>query len=80
MVLAYRLSATRMTRRAPLPAVLAAVSLFSLASGSAQPTPGAPAPPAPAPPAAGQPAYIGSEMCQVCHEDIYSPPDMKRGR
>ncbi|MBZ5577839.1 MAG: DmsE family decaheme c-type cytochrome [Acidobacteriia bacterium] len=60
-----------MTRRAPLPAVLAAVSLFSLASGSAQPTPGAPAPPAPAPPAAGQPAYIGSEMCQVCHEDIY---------
>ena len=46
--------------------LLVAALLIGLASGSAQPTPGAPAS-SPDKPA----AFVGSEMCQVCHDDIY---------
>ena len=47
--------------------LLTAGALFSLAIGSAQQTASAPASPAPNKPA----DYVGSEMCQTCHEDIY---------
>ena len=45
---------------------IAAALLFALATGSAQQKPGAPAPP----PDNKLATYVGSEMCQVCHEDI----------
>lgn len=47
--------------------VLAAATLVSLAGGSAQQTAGAPASPESNKPA----EYVGSEVCQTCHEDIY---------
>jgi DmsE family decaheme c-type cytochrome len=51
-------------RRAVL---LAVAALFTATIWGAQDKPGAPAPP----PAATQPAeYVGSQACQMCHEDI----------
>lgn len=46
---------------------VAAALLLTLIPGSAQQTTGAPAPSTPNKPA----EYVGSEMCQTCHEDIY---------
>ena len=41
--------------------------------GAQSPAPAAPAPsPAPTPAPAPSPAYVGSETCQPCHEDIYN--------
>ncbi|MGB7722514.1 MAG: hypothetical protein WBL65_21620, partial [Bryobacteraceae bacterium] len=63
---------TRRARR--LPAVrgvvlLAMAALCTAASWGAQDKPAAPAPP----PAAIQPAeYVGSQTCQMCHEDLFN--------
>ena len=50
---------------------VAALILLCWPAGAQTTTPAAPAPaPAAAPVAA--PAYVGSETCQPCHEDIYA--------
>ena len=48
-------------------AILAAVLLLSLAGGSAQQTTSAPVSSNTNKPV----EYVGSEVCQTCHEDIY---------
>src|ERR1019366_3826667 len=63
---------TRRARRLPAARgamLLAMAALFSTTIWGAQDNPGAPAPP----PAATQPAeYVGSQTCQMCHEDIFN--------
>jgi DmsE family decaheme c-type cytochrome len=51
--------------------LLVAATLYSATSWGAQQQAGAPAPPPP--PADNKPAqYVGSEICQGCHEDIFN--------
>jgi len=63
---------TRRARRLPAArgaVLLAMAALFTAASWGAQDKPAAPAPP----PAANQPAeYVGSQTCQMCHEDLFN--------
>jgi len=72
----------RRLRAARLPLIGAvAALLLGWPAGAQTPAPAAPAPsppaasaqtPAPAAPAPSAPAYIGSEACGACHEDIYN--------
>ena len=49
--------------------LLAVAALFTVTTWGAQDKPAAPAPP----PAATQPAqYVGSQACQMCHEDLFN--------
>jgi DmsE family decaheme c-type cytochrome len=67
----------RRLRAVRLGVLVAAVTLITLHRGSAQEKPGAPAEQAQTKPAetqaaANKPAeYVGSETCQMCHEDIF---------
>lgn len=58
---------TRLLPRAARRSLTAAAVLVGLAAGSAQQTPSAPG----STPDNKAVTYVGSEMCQVCHEDIY---------
>lgn len=59
----------RRLRAARLPLLAAAAALLSVTIGSAQNKPGAPAPA----PADNKPAeFVGSQTCQMCHEDVFN--------
>jgi DmsE family decaheme c-type cytochrome len=64
-------STRRARRRGTARAVVlvATAALFTAAIWGAQDKPGAPAPPPAATPPAG---YVGSQTCQLCHEDIFN--------